>query len=164
MSREPLPVEESEMRYAGFGIFVVLPILEIVLMIRMDRTIGIGNTFLLLLAAAAWGLHLIRRAGLRTLRAWQESMDRHDSPGNALLDGLIHFLAGVLLVVPGFLTDGLAILLLFPPTRFILKRWLLRYARERVATGQGPQHPPGGASTGLGRSQTIDGEFRHEDP
>ncbi|MBF0135922.1 MAG: FxsA family protein [Magnetococcus sp. DMHC-1] len=152
------------MRRLGFGIFVVLPILEILFMARVGHQIGIVSVLSLFLLSGVWGVFLIRRAGLRTLRAWQESLERHEPPGNALLDGLIYLLAGVLLVVPGFITDFLALLLLFPPTRFFLKQWLLWYVGIRVDRSRKAAHHPGGPAAGFGHQQTIDGEFRREDP
>ncbi|MBF0425824.1 MAG: FxsA family protein [Magnetococcales bacterium] len=152
------------MQRLGLAFLVFLPILEISLLIRTGRVIGAGNTLVLQLAAALWGIYLVRKAGPRTLRTWHRDIERGIPPGNALLDGLLHLLAGMLLIVPGFLTDGVAVLLVFPPTRFVLKRWLVWYTGVRIAQTGGAHAYAGGESPGPASHQTIDGEYRRNDP
>ena len=89
--------------------------------------------FVLLLLIAAAGTRLIQRQGFRTVANIQEAMQRNELPAVAMLDGLIVFIAGVLLVVPGFISDGLALVLLFGGIR--------RRVARRVEAFIARQHP-----------------------
>ena len=108
--------------------------------------IGGLTTFVLLLCIAAAGVHLIRRQGYRTLLAVQASMQRQELPAVAMLDSLIVFLAGVLLIVPGFLSDALALVLLFSG----LRRYFARRAEAFIAHRSPSFRDP----------TIIDGEFQ----
>lgn len=79
-------------------------------------------TFALLILIAAAGIRLIQHQGFRTLANMQQAMQRNELPAVAMLDGVIVFLAGVLLIVPGFISDGIALLLLFSGIRRGLAR------------------------------------------
>lgn len=90
--------------------------------------------FTMLLAIAAAGIRLIQVQGFRTLANMQEAMQRNELPAAAMLDGVIVFIAGVLLVVPGFISDGVALLLVFSGVR----RHVARRAEAFIAQ-QNPQ-------------------------
>lgn len=103
--------------------------------------------FALLLCIAAAGVHLIRRQGYRALVAVQASMQRQELPAVAMLDSLIVFVAGVLLIVPGFLSDALALVLLFSG----LRRYFARRAEAFIAQRNPSFREP----------TIIDGEFQY---
>jgi UPF0716 protein FxsA len=80
-------------------------------------------------------------------------MMRGELPARAIFDGALLFLSAILLIIPGFISDGLAILLMLPPVRWLLARVVLRRA---VPFPQG--HDPH-----FRRSDTIEGEYQRED-
>lgn len=104
---------------------LLLPILEIVGFVVVGDWIGAGPTILLLLLSAVVGTLLVRRQGLATLAGAQGALGRGEAPGEALFAGFCTVVAGILLIVPGFLTDLVGLTLLVPPVRRGLGYWLL---------------------------------------
>lgn len=98
-------------------IFLVLPATEIYLFIEIGGWLGAGTTIALTIATAFIGAFLVRAQGMSVARRAQESMERGEAPVQEALDGVALFVAGVLLVVPGFFTDAIGALLLIPLVR-----------------------------------------------
>jgi UPF0716 protein FxsA len=98
-------------------ILLCVPIVEVWVLIRIGRVLGLGPTIALLLLTGIIGAALARRQGFRVLGRIQECTARGETPALALLEGVLVFLAGVLLVIPGVISDCLGFLLLLPPAR-----------------------------------------------
>lgn len=100
----------------------------------MSRWIGGWPTFLLLLAGAVAGSLLMRSEGRKVWGEAKRQLESGQMPGHALLDGVCVLAGGVLLIVPGFLTDVIGLALLFPWTRPIFRLgmygWLARKAQS----------------------------------
>jgi UPF0716 protein FxsA len=109
-----------------FLIFVALPLAEIYALIKVGSWLGVFPTIALLLLVSALGAVLVKREGLRVLRRMQEQVTAGNMPSNEILDGVCLLLAGLLLVVPGFVTDIVGLLLLLPPFRLVLRSALKR--------------------------------------
>lgn len=109
-----------------FLIFVAVPLAEIYALIKVGSWLGVLPTIALLLLVSALGAVLVKREGLRVLRRMQEQVMAGNMPSNELLDGVCLLLAGLLLVVPGFVTDAVGLLLLLPPFRLALRAALRR--------------------------------------
>lgn len=107
-------------------------VVEIVALVALASWIGVGWTLLVLLAGSVLGLWLARREGLRALRAMAEAARDHRVAHAELTDGLLVAAGGLLLVVPGLVTDVAGLLLLLPPTRSLVRRRMVR-AAERQA-------------------------------
>jgi UPF0716 protein FxsA len=120
-----------------FVAFALLPVLEIYVLIQVGSSIGALNTIALVLLTAFAGAWLARTEGMQTMLRVRESMNRGIMPTNELVDAAIILTAGLVLLTPGFITDALGLLLLFPPTRKIFKDWLLRVLKEWMNN-----HPP----------------------
>ena len=114
---------------------LALPFLEIAVFIKVGERIGAGPTVALTLLASAAGILFMRAQGLATLARAQEAARRNEPPLDELLDGLVILLAGALLIVPGFITDTLGLLLFVPALRRAMRRriWaaFARRARQR---------------------------------
>ncbi|HYC03941.1 MAG TPA: FxsA family protein [Azospirillaceae bacterium] len=123
-------------------LLVLLPLLEIAGFIWVGGAIGAGPTLALIVLAAVAGVWLIRRQGLSTLRAAATDA-RSGAPLQGAFDGLCLALAGVLLFIPGFLSDLLALPLLLPPVRrAMLKRLGGGFVMAGAASGGfRPQRP-----------------------
>lgn len=106
---------------------------EITVMVTVGNLVGILPTILLLIAATFLGVALLRREGVKTLGALQAAVTARRPPERELVDGVLVAAAGVLVILPGFISDVLAILLLLPPTRAIVRRRLIRRAEVAVA-------------------------------
>lgn len=111
--------------------FVVLPLVELALLIRIGQFMGVWPTLALVVMTGMAGAALARREGLRVLIRFQAELAAGRVPGEALLDGISVLMGGVLLLTPGVLTDAAGIALLFPPTR----RWIQRRVRSRLEAG-----------------------------
>ena len=108
-------------------IFVVAPLVELAVIVQVAGTIGAFNTIGLLIAVSIVGGWLAKREGLGVLRRSQAALDRGQVPGTELVDGGLILLAGALMIAPGFVSDVLALLLLIPVTRAILRVPVVRY-------------------------------------
>lgn len=107
--------------------FIIMPILEMWMLIRVGSAIGALSTIALVLATAVAGAYLVRREGIRTLTAIQEQLRHNRLPGVELLDGAMLLLSGALLMTPGFFTDGIGFLLVSQTTRVPIRRVLMSY-------------------------------------
>ena len=136
-----------------FGIlailFLVVPIVEIYLIILVGSALGVVQTVGLLILISVVGAWLVRREGLGILARLQASLADGQIPTNEIIDGLLVLFGGALMLTPGFFTDGVGLLLLFPPTRVVVRTILKHRFRDRIQVGGGPLGGPmGGARFG----------------
>lgn len=139
-------------------LLVVTAAAEIAVFIQVGGRIGAGWTLLLVLASAVTGIALVRAQGFAAARRVQALIEQGESPALGMLEGLALLAAGVLLVIPGFLTDLAAFALLIPP----LRRWILRLYLRRVRL-EGTVTRYGGPPTGRSDRAPLEGESRRED-
>ncbi|NLW82620.1 MAG: membrane protein FxsA [Desulfovibrionales bacterium] len=107
-----------------FLLFAVVPVAEIYVLVSVGSVIGVLPTIALVLLTALAGAYLARMQGLSVMLRIRENLAQGYMPAEELLDGLLIFLAGMVLLAPGFLTDVAGLLILLPGTRDIFKRWL----------------------------------------
>ena len=119
-------------------IFLVVPIIEIYLLIQVGQVIGAGWTVLLVVLTAVIGVWLLRIQGLSTLTRAQQRLQENELPAREMLEGVALVIAGAFLLTPGFATDTLGFLLLFPPTRL----WLVNIAASRMVVSTTMQGQP----------------------
>jgi UPF0716 protein FxsA len=100
----------------------VVPIVELTVLISIGQVIGAGWTILLVLATSALGAWLLRREGARSWRALREDASAGRPPGNAATDGVLVLAGGLLMLIPGFVSDVIGALLIAPPTRRLIRR------------------------------------------
>ena len=137
-------------------LFLAVPIVEIYLLIQVGQVIGAGWTILLVVLTAVIGVWLLRIQGLSTLTRAQQRLQENQLPAREILEGMALVVAGAFLLTPGFFTDAIGFLLLFPPTRIAL---VSQVASRMVvtATMQGQSRPPQDGDV-------IDGvKYRRED-
>jgi UPF0716 protein FxsA len=125
-------------------LFTVVPLVELFILIKIGGQIGAFNIVLLVVMTAVLGVLLARLEGLRTLQQIQSSLSQGRIPAEELIDGVLIFAGGILLITPGVLTDLFALVLLFPYTRMHFKRWLRRRFDRMFASGNLRLHYPGG--------------------
>ena len=122
------------MRYMLF-LLIVVPALEIGLLILSGNTFGVPATILMIIATGILGAYLAKRQGLQAIQNVQEQIRYGQVPGDAIIDGLCILVGGVVLLTPGFITDALGFLLLFPQTRKILKPLILKVFKKWIDNG-----------------------------
>lgn len=117
-------------------VFIGMPLLEIAVFIEVGGVIGVWPTIALTIATALAGSLLLRVQGLSTLMRARAEIDRGELPARELFEGLCLVLAGALLLVPGFVTDTLGLMLFFPPFRHLLRLLIARYIAAKAARGE----------------------------
>ena len=107
-----------------FLAFTLIPVVEIYLLIEIGGSIGALNTVALVIATGFAGAYLARLQGMQTMLRVRASLQQGIMPAEELLDALLIFAAGIVLLTPGFITDAFGLLLLIPDTRIVFKRFL----------------------------------------
>jgi len=126
------------------ALFVVVPLAELYLIIQVGQAIGALPTIAILLADSLLGSLLLRSQGRAVWRRFNASLGGGRVPHREILDGVLVIFGGALLLTPGFLTDGLGLALLFPPSRAIARAALVRVAGRRIIAGMSGTDGPGG--------------------
>lgn len=129
-------------------IFVLFPLLELWLLIKVGAAIGPLTTVAMVILTAVAGMALLRLQGLSALASAQAKLAAGESAASELVGGVFLALGGLLLLVPGFITDFLGLLCLTPGLRHYLVAQLLKRARFRTVY--------------RGGGQVIEGESRRE--
>lgn len=153
-------------------IFIVIPFIEIVILLKVSQYIGALPTIGLVVLTAVAGVNLLKRQGLNTLLRFQDRLRVGQLPAQEIVEGMLVAFAGALLLAPGFITDTLGVLLLTPPVR--------KRIAKRVLSSGGMFMTGGSFATGTtfgygdpfarrpgprgdaGDGDIIDGEFRNE--
>lgn len=146
---------------ALLALFVCVPLVELTLLLLLADYTHWTWALTLVLVTGLLGSLLARAQGWQTYRRIQTALRAGTMPGDALLDAVLIFFAGGLLLTPGILTDALGLSLLTPPGRSVARRWLMNWLRSRFRVevfrqfGQSP--PPESPA------DVVDSEFI-EDP
>ena len=116
-------------------LFLIVPLAELYVILKVGDTIGIGWTVLLLVADSLLGSFLLRSQGRAVWRRFNEILAQGRVPHREVIDGVLVIFGGAFLITPGFLTDIVGIVLLLPPTRAIVRRMLARRMGRGVVAG-----------------------------
>lgn len=137
-------------------LFVGIPLIELYFMIKVGSVIGAFATVFLVFFTAVLGGVLIRLQGFTTAMRVREAIERGEVPAIEMMEGALLLVAGILLLLPGFVTDAIGFLCLIPAARRALVLWFLRRSHV-LRPGAPPQAktPP--------EHRIIDGEYRRED-
>lgn len=119
-----------------FLLFTVIPLVELYLLIRLGTYLGVLDTLAVVIATGIVGGLLARSQGLAVLNRIRMELDEGRIPAESLFDGVMILVAGILLITPGLLTDGLGLCLLIPWTRQVLKLWLQQKVQGKVSKGE----------------------------
>jgi len=145
-----------------FVLFLLFPLAELYVLIKVGGSIGALATILLLVLSGIAGILLLRLAGFATAWRARERLARGELPEREMLQGLMMAIGGGLLFLPGFISDVLALVVLFPPTRNFLFRLINRrieaQVRRQRAFADDLQ-----ARSGPQRPNVIEGEWERRD-
>ncbi|EWC42946.1 membrane protein FxsA [Pseudomonas stutzeri] len=145
-----------------FVLFLLFPLAELYVLIKVGSSIGALATILLLVLSGIAGILLLRLAGFATAWRARERLARGELPEREMLQGLMMAIGGGLLFLPGFISDVLALIVLFPPTRNFLFRMINRrieaQVRRQRAFADDLQ-----ARSGPQRPNVIEGEWERRD-
>ena len=109
-------------------IFIILPLAELYVLIEIGQAIGLIPALAILLLDGFVGAWLARSQGRATWMRFNQAMAEGRVPGREVADGAMIILGGAFLLTPGFITDVFGIALLLPPTRALLRKFVLRAA------------------------------------
>jgi UPF0716 protein FxsA len=163
---------EDNLMRALLVLLLLFPVLELYVFFRVGLAIGFFPALLLIIAGSALGVLVLRVAGLATAMRARETLRGGQLPGEDLLNGAMLATGGLLLVVPGFLSDVLAALCLLPFTRNLIANKVRERAqagamRHRAFEDSGyvsPNGSPNSSPSHLPRHpNVIEGEFEHRD-
>lgn len=144
------------MRWIPLLLIFVVAYIEITLFIQVSHALGVLFTLMLIVLTSFIGVSLVRTQGLKILTQLQLKIANGENPAAEMIKSVSILLAGFLLLLPGFFTDFLGLLLLLPPVQNSLTLKLLPYLRfQRGGVGGFGQPDAGG--------DTFEGEFRRKD-
>ncbi|MGD8909202.1 MAG: FxsA family protein [Chromatiales bacterium] len=138
-------------------LFVGIPLTELYFLIKVGAQIGAFSTIFLTIFTALLGGYMVRHQGFSTLMRVREMVDRGEMPAIEVMEGAVLLVCGVLLLLPGFITDAVGFIFLVPPVR----RWLLTAGLQ----GSGilrPAASPGRADASR-HPEVIEGDFKREE-
>ena len=126
-----------------FLAIILVPIIEIYLLIKIGTKIGALSTILLIFTTAIVGVYYAKYEGLNTLKSGFAQLSKNETPTYEVISGAAIAFAALLLIIPGFATDVMGFLLIFPLSRkFIFNKFSKRFPQKKQ-----------------GRNNFIDGEF-----
>ena len=151
-------------------LFLLFPVLELYVFFKVSTAIGFFPALLLIIAGSALGVLVMRVAGLATVLRTRASLQRGELPAEQMFNGLVTAMGGLLLLIPGFLSDVLGLVCLLPFTR----RFLINKVRDRAQAqaarqrafaddiaARGPAAQP--RKPEVIEGEVIEGEFEHRD-
>jgi UPF0716 protein FxsA len=155
------------------ALLVIGPIIEIGVLVAVGQQIGVGPTLLLMLATSALGAVLLRQQGGRAWRAFRADLTNGVPPGPSATDGLLVLIGGLFMLVPGFVSDVIGLLLIAPPTRRVARSYVMHmvagrltpaasttlFGPRRVRASFGPPRSPGADPAGSATAVTLEGEI-----
>jgi UPF0716 protein FxsA len=104
-----------------FLLFIVVPVVEILILVKIGMVTSIWVPIAIVVVTGVVGTALARHEGWKVLARIQDDVRAGKMPADSLIDGFLVLVAGVLFLLPGILTDVVAIVLLFPPSRQLVK-------------------------------------------
>jgi UPF0716 protein FxsA len=113
-------------------LFIVIPIIEIAILVKIGTLIGFWPTMLIVIATGILGATLARIQGFLVLNRIRTELQMGRMPAEELIDGLLILVGGILLLTPGLLTDLIGFLMLIQWSRKLFKKWLGKKFRQWV--------------------------------
>lgn len=141
------------MRWLPFIIIFLLAWIEISIFIQVAHLFGVLLTLILVIVTSVIGISLVKNQGIKNFRLLQAKLVRQENPAAEMTKSVSLFLAGFLLLLPGFFTDCLGLLLLLPPVQQHLTLKLMPHLKVWTRT----------SSTETYQGHTMEGEYRRHD-
>ncbi len=116
-----------------FLLFIVVPIAELYVIIKVAQNTGVFNSILLLILVSFIGAWLVRAQGIGIIQKIKTQLTMGQIPNKELVDGGLVLFAGALMLTPGFITDALGLLLLFPLTRPIFRGLIISRFKQKTS-------------------------------
>ncbi|WP_455813755.1 FxsA family protein [Pseudomonas graminis] len=140
------------MRWLPFLVIFALVWIEISLFIQVAHVMGVLMTMLLVIFTSCIGISLVKNQGMKNFMLMQQKLNAGESPAAEMIKSVSLVLAGFLLLLPGFFTDFIGLLLLLPPVQKHLTLKLMPHLKVWGGTGAAP-----------GGGFTVDGEYERKE-
>jgi UPF0716 protein FxsA len=147
-------------------LFLLFPLVELAVMIKIGSSIGVGWTLILLILSTFIGIGMLRVAGFTTLWRARMRIAMGEVPEKEITQGLTMAVSGTLFMLPGFISDALALLVLLPVTRKLMVGAAMNRLNIRTGGATTYQHRPGEFRQDPSRSEAprvIEGEYERRD-
>jgi UPF0716 protein FxsA len=128
---------------ALIALFIVVPLAELYVILKVGDAIGAVWTILLLAADSVLGSVLLRTQGRAVWTRFNDTLSEGRMPHREVMDGVLVIFGGAFLITPGFITDIVGIILLIPPTRAVVRRLVARRLGRRVVVASTRRQPRG---------------------
>ena len=119
-------------------ILIILPLAELYVIIKVADWLGVGNAIGILVIISLLGIILLRFQGFNFGRRVMKSIFAGKLPTDTAINGLLSFIGCILLIFPGFITDIIGLLFLFPPTRILIQKPVKKRLITRLRTSKRP--------------------------
>ena len=139
-------------------ILLSVPYLEFLVFLEVGSAIGGFQALLLTILTAVIGVYLIRQQGLVVMNRMHSSLQRGEAPVEDIFHGFFLLVAGLFFLLPGFITDSVALLLAIAPFRAILGKFIIGNLGSTFYRGNMNRGPGGPSRDGI----IIDGDFQEE--
>ena len=116
-------------------LIVVVPIVEFWGYVEVAERLGVGKTIFLTLATSVIGGLMMQFEGRKVLADAKAQMNGRQIPGKTMIEGMCVFGGGILLLIPGFVTDIIGFTMVFPLTRLIYRKLLLKWIEKKMKDG-----------------------------
>lgn len=116
--------------------FIAIPTAELALLIYSGKTLGLLPTIAIILVTGIGGAYLAKRQGMRVWNDLTRRMAVMETPGNAMIDGVCVLVGGILLIMPGFITDFVGLLLLFKGPRNLIRPFIQKWIYHKMKNGR----------------------------
>ena len=118
-----------------FILFIVIPLFDFYILMTFGDRIGFFNTLALVILTGIAGAHFARKEGMKVLFNLQNKMNEGGLPAGEVIHGVLIFAGGLLLLTPGFITDGLGFMMIFPLTRGIFAAAFSAILADKIKKG-----------------------------
>lgn len=118
-----------------FGLLALI-FAEIAIFIVIGKAIGVFYTLLFIVLTSVLGILIAKKRGTKSVQSIQKSLQQGQPPGIAMIETFMVFIGGVLLALPGFITDVIGLLFVLGITRNLFKPMIFYYLRKRMKSGQ----------------------------
>ena len=115
-------------------LFIVVPLVELAVLLKLHDVMGLGSTIMLVLFTGFLGAWLARQQGFSALNKIQQTLAARKAPGIEIIEGVLVLLAGAVLITPGLLTDLVGFSLLIPPVRRLVAKYLAQRFQNKAKT------------------------------
>lgn len=133
------------------AIIITIPYLEFLVFMKVGNEIGGFSALMLTILTAFLGIYIIRQEGIQVLGKLRNTIDRGESPVSEIIHGFFLAIAGFFFLLPGFITDSIAVLLAIGPIRTVLGNMMIN---TKIYRGQRGSH------SSFSGGFTIDGDFK----